>query len=161
MENVVHSALHMLPVCLSLPVPDNMWSHYICIMIICTTSNNQIPYNASPLFSRFLNNEIWPPQCLKLVFLFMKSQSTNHNVLVFSKFTFTTTKIVLTNINFCIHRRACIFIFLHLFWGVGGMYWGYWFASVFCLFCQIEAVLFLKHLLSFMRIGPCIILIFE
>jgi hypothetical protein len=48
----------------------------------------------------------------------MKPQSTNDNVPVLSKFTFTTTKIVLTNINFSIHRSACIFkSILHYFGG--------------------------------------------
>ena len=50
MENVEYLALHTLPASLSLPIPGNMWNHYICIMITFTTSNNQIPYKDSPFF---------------------------------------------------------------------------------------------------------------
>ena len=152
LENVEHSALHTLPASLSLPVPGNTWSHYICIVIICTTSNNQIPYNASPLFNSFLNIETSPPQCLKLVFLFMKTHSTNHNVPVFSKFTspqrklFSPTLIlVLTEVHVCSH------LYLFFFLGGGDML-RLLILQCFCRFCQIEGVLFLTHLLSYSQL---------
>jgi len=114
MWNIQHCTLY-LPLCLCLflvlceVIISVLWSHLHLITKFLTVS---LPSSGT------LNNEISPPQCLKLVFMFMKTQSTNHNVPVFSKFTFTITKIFLTYINYSIHKSVCILtLFLYLLVG--------------------------------------------